>query len=86
MGATEREIRNAAEVLLTGSYSSQLPSQPSPYHFCTYIFCALNLSEVFCEQTLVMILFFIHSVFHFYFHAVTFQMQVIYTMKISMLV
>ncbi|XP_034243546.1 steroidogenic acute regulatory protein-like [Thrips palmi] len=33
MGASEREIRNAAEVLLTGSYSSQLPSQPSPYHF-----------------------------------------------------
>lgn len=33
MGATEREIRNAAEVLLTGSYSSQLPNQPSPYHF-----------------------------------------------------
>ncbi|XP_026273733.1 steroidogenic acute regulatory protein-like [Frankliniella occidentalis] len=39
MSVTEREIRNAAEVLLTGSYSSQLHShsqphsQPSPYHF-----------------------------------------------------
>ncbi|KAK3930576.1 Steroidogenic acute regulatory protein-like [Frankliniella fusca] len=35
MSVTEREIRNAAEVLLTGSYSSQLHShsQPSPHLF-----------------------------------------------------
>lgn len=40
MSASERDIRNAAEVLLTGSYSSQPHSlsQPSPYHlYASYL-------------------------------------------------